>query len=59
MNQIREWNGHCQRCLEKCDIYTMSIFDVSLICMKCNKIDKGDSRYKRMMGDRKKDDSGS
>jgi recombinational DNA repair protein (RecF pathway) len=36
MNQIREWLGKCQRCLKPSDTYTMSIYDVSLICVQCS-----------------------
>ena len=35
MNQIRDWDGSCQRCYNKTDVHTMSIFDVSLICIPC------------------------
>ncbi len=36
MIQLREWTGRCQRCFKKSDEYTMSMFDVSLICEECN-----------------------
>ena len=36
MNQIRDWNGKCQRCFNLSDIHIMSMFDVSLICMTCH-----------------------
>ena len=36
MNQIRDWDGKCQRCYSESDTHTMSMFDVSLICMTCH-----------------------
>ena len=35
MNQIRDWEGACQRCFALSEKYTMSMLDVSLICMRC------------------------
>ncbi len=35
MNQLREWTGNCQRCGQKTDVHTMSMFDVALICINC------------------------
>ena len=35
MNQIREWEGRCQICFKMTDKYTMSMFDVSFICLNC------------------------
>ena len=35
MNQVRNWNGNCQRCFAMTYEHTMSAYDVSLICMKC------------------------
>ena len=40
MNQLREWQGKCQHCFEACESYTMSMFDVSLICLKCSENEK-------------------
>ena len=40
MNQLREWDGKCQHCFEACEKYTMSVFDVSLICFKCSESEK-------------------
>ena len=36
MNQVRDWDGHCQQCGIETDEYTMSSYDVKLICMKCH-----------------------
>ena len=36
MNQIRDWEGGCQRCGAEADAHTMSMFDVALICMDCH-----------------------
>ena len=47
MNQIRDWEGHCQRCFRKSDIHTMSMFDVSLICMACADNEKNHPDYSR------------
>jgi hypothetical protein len=46
MNQLREWTGKCQHCFEACEKYTMSMFDVSLICLKCCEDEKILSRLK-------------
>ena len=35
MNQVRDWVGTCQRCFATTGEHIMSVFDVSLICMKC------------------------
>ena len=35
MNQIRDWDGRCQQCGAETDEYTMSSYDVKLICMTC------------------------
>lgn len=32
----REWDGHCQRCGEPSNSYTMSFFNTSLICDECD-----------------------
>lgn len=46
MNQIREWNGTCQRCYSLSELHTMSMFDVSLICLKCADGEKTHPQYK-------------
>ncbi len=46
MNQIRIWEGKCQRCWAPADSYTMSMFDVALICMVCYESEKKSPRYK-------------
>ena len=46
MNQIRDWDGHCQRCFLPASVHTMSMFDVSLICMNCWENEKNHSKYK-------------
>jgi len=35
VNQIQEWTGKCQRCFSLSENHTMSIFDVTLICLDC------------------------
>ena len=45
MNQLREWDGHCQRCYNKTDIYTMSMFDVALVCTSCLNSEKNHPNY--------------
>ena len=35
MNQLRDWEGRCQRCMVETDVYTMSLEDVALICIIC------------------------
>ena len=45
MNQIREWEGECQRCSVKTGTYTMSMFDVSLICFDCADSEKKYPKY--------------
>ena len=45
MNQITEWDGTCQRCYKQTDVNTMSIFDVSLICMECADKEKDHPKY--------------
>jgi late competence protein required for DNA uptake (superfamily II DNA/RNA helicase) len=35
MNQIMDWNGHCQRCEAETVFHTMSMFDCALVCKKC------------------------
>ena len=45
MNQLREWCGQCQECGKQTDSYTMSMFDVSLICMECADAEQEDPRY--------------
>ena len=46
MNQLAEWTGKCQRCFNKSDMYTMSMFDVALICMDCKDAEARHPRYK-------------
>jgi len=46
MNQLRDWDGRCQRCSNPTDIHTMSMFDVSLICMTCKTAEHKHPRYK-------------
>jgi len=45
MNQIREWDGSCQKCNTETNVHTMSIFDVTLICMECADREKNHPRY--------------
>jgi len=40
MNQVRKWTGKCQVCGIECEHHTMSLFDVSLICMQCSDREK-------------------
>jgi len=46
MNQLRDWDGRCQRCYRPTDVHTMSMFDVALICMTCQKAEQQHPRYK-------------
>jgi len=46
VNQLAEWTGKCQRCFNKSDMYTMSMFDVALICMDCKDAEARHPRYK-------------
>ena len=45
MNQLREWDGNCQRCYKPTDGYTMSMFDVALICFNCRDGEKNHPDY--------------
>ena len=45
MNQIREWDGKCQRCMRPADTHIMSMFDVALICMECWECEKQHPSY--------------
>ena len=45
MNQIKDWDGKCQRCYCVTDMHIMSMFDVSLICIECSDKEKGHPRY--------------
>ena len=36
MNQIRDWDGKCQKCMKETDKHTMSLWDVALICIECS-----------------------
>jgi hypothetical protein len=47
MNQIRPWSGKCQRCSVEAKMYTMSMFDVSLICMDCAATEKIHPEYSK------------
>ena len=47
MNQLREWMGECQRCYKNVDMYTMSMFDVTLICLECADSEKEWPEYSR------------
>lgn len=50
MNQVRIWNGNCQQCGRETVEYTMSVFDVKLICMTCH---DGEARYRDSESDLK------
>jgi len=45
MNQVRDWDGKCQRCYRVTTMHIMSMFDVSLICMECSEREKGHPTY--------------
>jgi len=45
MNQLREWDGNCQRCRAPSQVHTMSIFDVALICMDCADREQEHNKY--------------
>ncbi len=47
MNQIRNWNGKCQRCFAATNAYIMSMFDVALVCMTCHKAEMKHPDYKK------------
>ena len=47
MNQIRDWDGSCQRCMKLSETHTMSMFDVALICMDCAKREQDHPRYSK------------
>jgi len=47
MNQIKDWDGHCQRCGEPVDVHIMSMFDVSLICMDCSSREQKHYAYEK------------
>ena len=47
MNQIRDWDGHCQRCMKPAEAHIMSMFDVALICMDCSKCEQEHPRYSK------------
>jgi len=42
---LREWTGICQRCWNEASVHTMSIFDVSLICMDCADREQKHEKY--------------
>ena len=45
MNQLRDWNGECQRCMAEADSHIMSMFDVALICMTCWELEQKHPKY--------------
>ena len=45
MNQIKDWDGACQRCFKLSDFHIMSMFDVSLICRSCMDSEKSHPDY--------------
>jgi hypothetical protein len=45
MNQLRDWEGCCQRCGVETDTHTMSMYDVALICMNCKDSEKHRDDY--------------
>jgi len=45
MNQVRDWDGKCQRCFRVTTMHIMSMFDVSLICMECSTKEKDHPSY--------------
>ena len=47
MNQIRDWDGNCQRCLKESNAHIMSMFDVSLICMQCHDAERHHPGYQK------------
>jgi hypothetical protein len=59
MNQIREWEGKCQRCFKETDSHTMSRYDVTLICLECAESEESDTDYKTLSkGPRGENDEG-
>jgi hypothetical protein len=50
MNQIRDWQGVCQKCLAEADKHTMSLHDVALICMDCAERER--ENYQRTINSR-------
>lgn len=47
MNQIRDWDGKCQRCHNQANTHIMSMFDVSLICMTCQDVELKHPDYEK------------
>ena len=47
MNQMRDWTGSCQRCYRPTNMHTMSMFDVSLICMQCADAERKHPQYSK------------
>ena len=45
MNQLRDWEGKCQRCSSETNTHTMSVFDVALICMECAERERLHPKY--------------
>ena len=51
MNQLREWEGRCQRCMVETDTYTMSLEDVALICIACSEDEVKKESSEKNLGD--------
>ena len=54
MNQLRDWDGHCQRCGVKTASHTMSMFDVALVCIDCYDREKNHYLYKNACSEEEK-----
>ncbi len=47
MNQLRDWDGKCQRCYNPSNVHIMSMFDVALVCMTCHEAERKHPQYTR------------
>jgi hypothetical protein len=45
--RINHWNGHCQRCGKKSASWTMSMFNMQLICGDCDEKEMKHPDYKK------------
>ena len=54
MNQLREWDGACQKCFTPSSKYAMSIFDVSLICIHCSQQENKDAQQQQLQNTKNK-----
>jgi len=55
MNQLRDWEGRCQRCSAVTDVHIMSMFDVALICMDCSERERLHPKYSQARDEEEKE----